>query len=154
MPEDIRLKKIAARAALMAQSGQYNYKRCMEHKEVGAASLALADFVKNTALIIYLLNRKHAPFYKWMFRGLKDLDILSETIPDLEWIINCENNYVNFADISYNIEKISSLIIQELKNQELSFGDWDYLEPHAYEVMKRIKAEEIRNMHVMEGGSL
>ena len=154
MPEDVRLKKISARAALMAQSGQYNYKRSMGHKEVGAASLALADFVKNTASLIFLLNKKHAPFYKWIFRGLKDLEILSETTKDLEWIINCENNYVNFADISYSIEKVSAFIIEELKNQELSFGDWDYLEPHAYEVMKRIKDEEIRNMHVMEGVSL
>lgn len=28
-PEDVRLKKMAARAVLMAQSGQYNYSRCL-----------------------------------------------------------------------------------------------------------------------------
>lgn len=151
MPEDIRLKKIAARAALMAQSGQYNYKRCMEHKEVGAASLALADFVKNAASIIYLLNKKHAPFYKWIFRGLMELDILSETVEDLEWIINTENSYVNKSRIVSKIESVSRQIIDELKKQDLSYGDWDYLEPHSYEIMKRIKDEEIRSLHVMVG---
>lgn len=151
MPEDVRLKKIAARAAMMAQSGQYNYKRCMEHKEIGAASLSLADFVKNTASIIFLLNKKHSPFYKWVFRGLMELEILSEVVEDLEWIINAENSYVNSNCIKDRIEKVSVLIIEELKNQKLTFGDWDYLEPHAYEVMKRIKDEEIRNLHLMVG---
>ena len=151
MPEDVRLKKIAARAALMAQSGQYNYKRCMEHKEIGAASLALADFVKNAASIIFLLNKKHAPFYKWIFRRLMELEILSETTQDLDWIVNIENNNINKNEICKKIESVSALIIEELKNQNLSYGEWDYLEPHAYEVMKRIKDEEIRNLHVMVG---
>ena len=47
MPRDVRLKKIAARCALMAQSGQYNYSRCLAHGEEGAALLALSEFVKN-----------------------------------------------------------------------------------------------------------
>lgn len=36
-PEDVRLKKMAARAVLMAQSGQYNYSRCLRRGEYGAA---------------------------------------------------------------------------------------------------------------------
>lgn len=32
MPEDVRRKKLAARLIFMAQSGQYNYSRCLGHK--------------------------------------------------------------------------------------------------------------------------
>ena len=39
MPEDVRLKKLAARAVEMAQAGQYNYTRCIKHgqEEIGRA---------------------------------------------------------------------------------------------------------------------
>ena len=45
-PEDLRLKKLAARAAVMAQAGQYNYPRCVKRGETAAAGLALAEFAK------------------------------------------------------------------------------------------------------------
>ena len=150
MPEDVRLKKIAMRGALMAQSGQYNYLRSMKHGERGAASLALGEFVKNSCYMLFLLNKKHAPFYKWLFRGVKDLEILSELNQDLEYILTSENSFETMGIIEESIEKISNDVIKELKKQNLTDGDWDYLEPHAFQVMDRIKDSEIRNMHVME----
>ena len=57
-PEDVRIKKIAARAAVMAQSGQYNYARAMKRGEYVAAKLALAEFIKSTGSMVYLLNKK------------------------------------------------------------------------------------------------
>ena len=49
----------------MAQSGQYNYERCVKRGESGAASLALYEFVKNAVSTVYLLNNAYEPFYKW-----------------------------------------------------------------------------------------
>ena len=48
-------------------------------------------------------------------------------------------------------EAVAAAVIAELRAQELSAGPWDYLEPHAYEVMKRIENGEIAALHVMEG---
>ncbi len=42
-PEDVRIKKIVARAAVMAQAGQYNYPRCRKRGDTVAAQLALAE---------------------------------------------------------------------------------------------------------------
>ena len=50
-----------------------------------------------------------------------------------------------------DIEAVCGQIIRELKRQGLTDGGWDYLEPHAYEIMERIQDGEIRNLHVMEG---
>lgn len=69
-PEEVRLRKIAREAALMAQSGQYNYARMLGRGEMVTAHIALSEFLKHTMAIIYLLNRKYAPFYKWMHKGL------------------------------------------------------------------------------------
>ena len=67
-PEDVRIKKIAARAAKMAQSGQYNYGRCMRRGDTVAAMLALDEFVRQAISMVYLLYRTYMPYYKWMFR--------------------------------------------------------------------------------------
>ena len=143
MPEDVRRKKIAARAALMAQSGQYNFSRCRRHGEEWAARLACAEFVRESLGMIFLLNRRHMPFYKWAFRALGELPRLSEQKEALERILS--------APREEDIEAVAAAVIAELRAQGLTAGTWDYLEPHAYEVMKHIENGEIAALHVMEG---
>lgn len=145
MPEDVRLKKLAAAAAQMAQSGQYNYARCLRHGEQGAAALALQEFVRQTAAFVYLLNRRHMPFYKWMFRGFEDLEILRELKAPLESLL------LQPCDAENRVESIAAACIDALKQQKLSAGNWDYLEPHAIEIQKRISHPNIRALHLMEG---
>ena len=70
-PEDVRIKKMVARAANMSQSGQYNLPRSVRRGEYVEAGLALAEFVRHGMVMIYLLNHRYAPFYKWMHRGLE-----------------------------------------------------------------------------------
>lgn len=72
-PRDILLKKLAARAAVMAQSGQYNLPRCLKRGDTVAASLAMARFAETAISALYLLVGKPMPFYKWSYRGLSDL---------------------------------------------------------------------------------
>ena len=57
---------IAGNLLLMAQSGQYNYMRCISHGEEGAAQLAVAEYVKAAMSVAFLLNKKYQPFYKWV----------------------------------------------------------------------------------------
>ena len=75
-PEDVRLKKIAARAITMAHSGQCNYNRMMQRHDTVAAVLALSEFTRAALSMVYLLNKKYAPYYKWMWCGT---DVMSET---------------------------------------------------------------------------
>ena len=48
------------------------------------------------------------------------------------------------------IERVSAAVIRELQAQDLTDGAWDFLEPHAYAVMRRIRSPEIAALHVME----
>ncbi len=143
MPEDVRKKKIAARAALMAQSGQYNYKRCLAHGEEGAALLAAGEFVRKSLGMIFLLNRVHMPFYKWAFRAMEQLPVLGEQKEKLETILR--------SPTEESIESVASAVIAELRAQGLTDGNWNYLEPHAYRVMDRIENREIASLHVRGG---
>ncbi|MBR2373327.1 MAG: DUF4037 domain-containing protein [Lentisphaeria bacterium] len=148
MPEDVRLKKIAARVISMAQSGQYNFTRCLKHGEPGAAYLALTEFVKSTVSLVFLLNFSFAPYYKWCFRAMKELPRFSWMKDDLEFLLTGTSGTENKSAV---IEKICSAIIEELAEQGLSDRKDDYLEPHAFEIMKKIRSRELRELHVMEG---
>ena len=147
MPEDVRLKKIAARLALMAQSGQYNFQRCHQHSESGAAAFALTEFAQNCIQLIFLLNGKFAPYYKWMFRAAKTLPVLGELAVPLEFLLT---DHAPAAEKQALIEDICSQIVLYLNSQKLSLSRASYLEEHAFEVMKKIKNPHIRALHVME----
>ena len=151
LPEDVRLKKLAARAMEMAQAGQYNYVRCLKHGQEGAAMLAAAAFVQAACGMIYLLNRAHMPYYKWCFKGMERLTILGALREALEYLLTGENDEAGQRTKAGVIEDVSAAVIKELRAQGLSHGNWDYLEPHAFEIMEHIVNPQIRALHVMEG---
>ena len=148
MPEDVRRKKIAARAVSMAQSGQYNYARCLAHGEAGAAQLALTEFVRSACSMAFLLNRAHEPYYKWCFRAMERLERLSELKEALEFLLVGENDSTLRQGV---VEDICTQVIKELRRQGLTDSSSDYLEAHAFEVQERIESHTLRSMHIMEG---
>ncbi len=165
-PEDVRIKKIAARAAVMAQSGQYNYARLMKRGEYVGASLALSEFVKNTISMVHLLNKEYTPFYKWAFHSMAALPKVTQVRDKLNQLVGMEfqkeawkdvkpQEYVfdlNTADKKVNlIEDICGCVVKELQEQGLTDRTDDFLENHTQEIMKRIQDESIRSRHVMEG---
>ena len=148
MPEDVRRKKIAARAVFMAQSGQYNYMRCLRHGEPGAAALALDEFVRNTAQMVFLLNRRFAPYYKWVFRAMRDLPKLGGLSDELTDLLTGGGSGEVKA---HQIETVCAAIAAELRTQGLSDSEEVYLEPHAFAVQSGIIDRELRALHIMEG---
>lgn len=151
MPEDVRKKKLAARLIAMAQSGQYNYARCLRHGEEGAAMLALSEFVREAMGAIYLLNRAHMPYYKWALRGMAKLPVLSDMREPLEFLLTAENDAEGQRVKQAVVEDLCLNVIRVLREQDLSDAASDFLEPHAFAVQERIENPEIRALHVMEG---
>ena len=150
MPEDVRRKKIAYCLINMAQSGQYNYPRCVRHGEKASACLALTAFVQNCAELIYLLNRAHAPYYKWIFRGMDSLSVLSDMKEPLSFLLLSDNSDGGIVLKSQIVEDICANIISILKDQGLTDSGSMYLEEHAYEVRERIENQKLQSMHIME----
>lgn len=163
-PEDVRLKKIAARAITMAHSGQCNYNRMMQRHDTVAAVLALSEFTRAALSMVYLLNKKYAPYYKWMWRGLERAERLprvrelltqiTESGPDRRsWYREDVQRFrfeLNRSDrVVRLIEEISAMVIEELKVQGLTSSTSDYLEEHGYAVMHRIQDEAIRSLPVL-----
>ncbi len=150
-PEDIRRKKLAAHAVLAAQAGQYNYPRCLARGERGAAQLAVFTFVRHAISLIYLLNNRYEPFYKWVYRGLRELPTLGSLADALETLTELDNAPPHAALKRDMIEDIAALLIAELDLQGLTKAACGDLEKHAYSVQDHIKDPNLRNMHIMEG---
>lgn len=149
LPEDIRIKKLAGNLLIMAQAGQYNYSRCLSHGETGAAQLAAIEFTKAAINVIFLLNKKYAPYYKWCFKALKGLEKLSKLADTLEFLISSEN-YGAVCDTKAEvIEDVAKMVIDELQNEELTEAICLDLEKHAYSVNDRITDPQIRNLHIL-----
>ena len=147
-PEDIRVKKIAARAVKMAQSGQYNYVRCMGRGNRVAAFQAMAEFVKETCSMVHLLNHTYCPFYKWMWRSLKEQPILGETIATALQLL-VEEPYAESAKDT--IEQICITVKQELQRQGLTDIDEDFLEPHGVRIMSHIADPQVARLPISYG---
>lgn len=147
MPEDVRLKKLAGNLLLMNQAGQYNYNRLISRSDTAAAQLAVIEFVKSALNVIFLLNRTYIPYYKWVFRSLKELSILSHLATDLEALISTDNS--NSAQKAQLIEKVCGEIIAHLENNNLTAFEGDSLEAHAYSVNNKITDHNIRNLHIL-----
>jgi hypothetical protein len=150
-PDDVRNKKIAGHLLLMAQSGQYNYLRCIKHGEKGAAQLAVNEFVHHGMSTVYLLNRRYMPFYKWSFRAFRELESLSELAEGFQTLLTTGNEDSQVQDKIDLIEDISGKVISELQNQELTEAVCGDLEKHAYSVNDRISDASLRNSDVLAG---
>lgn len=148
MPEDIRKKRLAGALLMMAQSGQYNYMRCISHNETAAAQLAVFEFVKYTLETVFLLNNAYMPYYKWSFRAMRDLKKFAEFAETLEFLMTTENGKELSETKYYIIEDIASAIIEELRERDLSGAICGDLEKHAYSVNDSITDPEIRNLNI------
>ena len=149
MPEDARRKRLAGHLLLMAQSGQYNYRRCLRHGENGAAQLAAGEFVRNTLAVVFLLNRRYMPYYKWSFRALRALPGGEELGRSLEWLLTTGNGEAIAEDKYFCMEGIASGVIDSLREQGLTEADCGDLEKHAYSVNDGIRDGEVRNLHIL-----
>lgn len=146
-PEDVRIKKIVARMAGMSRAGQYNYMRAMRRGERVAAELFLQEFIRESMQLVYLLNRRYAPYDKWLHRGMKDLDTCSEIGDMISLFYQVEKP----EDKTLIIEAICNIIVQELNAQGLSNLEDNFLQNHLHIVTEKIGDEMIRKMQFLEG---
>ena len=148
-PEDVRLKRMAGHLLLMAQAGQYNYRRCLEHHEPAAAQLAIFAFVESAMSVFFLLNRRYQPFYKWRFRAFRELNGTETTARWMEFMLTTANDKASGARKRDLIERIAEQVIRILGEKGLTHSASADLELHAYSLNDRIHDPNLRNMHIL-----
>lgn len=130
MPFAVWKRRLANVVALTAQAGQYNYGRCKKRNDIVAANLALDEFVREGMRTAYLLNRRYMPYYKWAWRGLENLECLSELKPLFEQVLSSEGERESV------VEEICARLLEELKRQNLTYGEETFLELHVERILE------------------
>jgi len=149
MPQDVRRKRLAGQLLLMAQSGQYNYRRTLAHGETGAAQLAAVEFSRAMMTAVFLLNGRPMPYYKWSFRAMRALPRLSILAETAEYLLTTPNDG-EYAETKYMmIEDAASAVIGELQAQSLTEAVCGDLEKHAYSVNDGVEDAGVRNLHIL-----
>lgn len=148
-PEDVQKKKLAAKTALMAQSGQYNYPRCMKRGDSWGAYLACGEFVKTALSAVYLLNQTYMPFYKWAFRGAEELTVLKGAVHDLKELVLLPDHMENRSRKEWLIENICIETGRELNRRGFTLTTDPFLQSHGEELMRGIRDSRLRNLHIM-----
>lgn len=148
-PQDVLRKKLAARAAVMAQSGQYNVPRCINRGDLNAAYLATAEFVKAAVSMLYLLERKYMPFYKWAFRGTQAFRLCAKPAAELQQLIALGNGTDTASQRQALIESVCAFTAGELSRQGFSSTADPFLQNHLPSIMAGIADPQISSLHVM-----
>ena len=148
-PQDVLRKKLAARAAVMAQSGQYNVPRCVNRGDSNAAYLATGEFIKAAVSMLYLLERKYMPFYKWAFRGMQDFSLCKVPAEELSQLIALGNGMDTARQRQDIIESICMFTAGELYRQGFSNSQDPFLQNHLPSIMSGIADPQIKALHVM-----
>ncbi len=147
-PEDVRKKKIAARCMTLGQAGQYNLPRCVRRGEIFAARYAETKFCADFLSVVFLLNRRYTPFYKWMHRAVRDLPLLGP------WAHEEISALVGETDASGKeelIERMCAALIREFARQGLSDGESAYAPDHGPLIQERIEDDRLRERNVWVG---
>lgn len=140
-PEDVRRWLLARHAAVAAQTGQVNLVRCFLHGERLAENAVKHKFAESAASIIFLLEKRYRPFYKWLYRALRELSPLGERAYR---ILLRLSEASDIRDEQSAVEELCALIVSELRQRQLSASTSDFLMEHCSELLSGITDQRLR----------
>ncbi|MDR2357800.1 MAG: DUF4037 domain-containing protein [Oscillospiraceae bacterium] len=143
-PEDLRLKKIAARCMSLAQTGQYNLERCARRGDIVTAYATVARFIESAEAMVFLLNRVFRPYYKWTYRAMTELPILGAETGALLRRAALAGTAVD--TVKRRVAEVCALIADELRRQNLAATDDWFLTTHGEQVRQGIADEYLRSL--------
>ena len=147
-PEDVRIAKIAARCMSSGQAGQYNFHRSVWRGEYFAAQYAETKFCSDIMSLVYLLNRRYAPFYKWLHRGISILPKLGRFMSQKVNALATSREYEEKKNL---IDEITAAVILQLQEEGLSDSESKFLVDQGPSVHGRINDSGLRQLNVWIG---
>ena len=147
-PEDLRLKRLAARCMAMAQTGQYNFMRMARREDWVTVSTTRDKFIYEAIYAVFILNRTFMPYYKWRRRRMAELPVLGKEVDELleKLVKTCGFDEESLKTQSDIMMKICSLVADEMRSQWISASsDW-FMSSHGEQAMSRIKDNFLRSL--------
>ena len=147
-PENVWRIRIAGELHKFSAALQVNYARCMTRDDVVAARLCQMQGLEAAMELFFLMNRCFAPYYKWTYRRLCELDIEGRYASLIRELSDapCDRaawtgkrysaNYINMGDTVIVIaEQLAKAVVRMMKEHNLIGRDDPYLELYVNEVL-------------------
>lgn len=149
-PRDVWLKKLASKAMLAAQAGQYNLPRALHRGDGPAAMLAACRFAENAISLVFLLNRHYTPFYKWAPKlgRIQPLfgDMLGNTLDAMSaQPLRGEQDIQALKPV----ENFCACIAKHFQAIGLSNEQDSWLWAHGAQIMAHVENAEIRRLNLL-----
>lgn len=151
-PTKVWMMRLAEKLHGFAQTAQTNYARMMARQDYVTANICVAKGMQYTMEIVYLLNQKYAPYYKWMRKGMQSLSLMESVAPILDRIAVIPNqaaawegrvydaNDINYKDeVISCFEDIAEYLLMELKMQGVVKGTDTFLDVYAQDLIARVE---------------
>ena len=152
-PRDVWLTKLATSAMLTAQAGQYNQPRALGRGDAPSAMLAAARFAEAALSLVFLLNRRYMPFYKWAPRIGRRLPVLGATIGSvLDALAAHPLRGPMDMDVVEPAEAFCAEAAEQLRFTGLSDAPDAWLWAHGPRIMAKVKEAEIRRLNLLDDG--
>jgi hypothetical protein len=132
----------------IAQSGQYNLERCIKRGDSFAVRYTETKFCVDIISLIFLLNKRYTPFYKWMSRALVALPRLGKEISERIDLLLQSSDFRLKPELA---EEICSIVITELKAEGLTDSSSTFLLDHGPIIQSKIKDKKLRERNVWIG---
>jgi hypothetical protein len=143
--------KLAEQLYHFSQNVQSNYARMMARHDYVTSSICVAQGMESAMSLIYLINRRFAPYYKWMRKGMNNLTVLAEVGELLDKIAGMGLCHEVWENVTYNpyviytedpvvaaFEQIASLIIAELNRQGIVENANPFLDAASKELIYKV----------------
>uniref|UniRef100_UPI0023BB899D DUF4037 domain-containing protein n=1 Tax=Desulfovibrio sp. TaxID=885 RepID=UPI0023BB899D len=152
-PRDVWLKKLATAAMLTAQAGQYNLPRALGRGDAPSAMLAAARFAEAALGLVFLLNRRYMPFYKWAPRMGRQLPVLGVSLGFLlDALAAHPLRGPEDRDVVEPVEAFCAEAAEQLRFTGLSDAPDSWLWSHGPRIMARVKDAQIRRLNLLDAG--
>ncbi|NLW43360.1 MAG: DUF4037 domain-containing protein [Tissierellia bacterium] len=144
-PDDIWYKKLSYNLFYLGQKVQYNFFRALNRNDQVVAKHILINSLENLISLVYLLNRKYKPYYKWEIEGLKSLNLLGkETVELIESVYNSKG----LEEVV--IEKYFPMLIKIMNIlDEYVILDSKSLIDYSGKIHSKIEDMDLRNSDIM-----
>lgn len=167
--EDFRRRKLAQAIHEFSQYAQSNYPRMMARGDQLTAGLCIAKASECAMDILYLLERRYAPYYKWKKKGLEKSSAGRELVSVLDKVAVLPEQSGAWKGLKYDaasinlndscvalMEQAAAIILRELQQQGLVSGDNLFLESHVAEILQagapeqQVKSDLIEKIIALE----
>lgn len=150
VPEDLRLKRLAARCMQIAQTGQYNLGRMAARGDWACVRDTAQRFTGAAVHIVYLLNRVYRPYYKWRYRRLLELpmggmEMHGFALQLAQAPLACPEDA---ARLQQTVDGACVLLDRLLRDAGLAAPEDTFFTAHAEEIHARIRDPQLRALPI------